>query len=38
MGVCGYGGGGFSVPVFGAGVGPQEGQGECAIPFRPFCG
>ena len=28
MGVCGYGGGGFSVRVFGAGAGPQEGQGS----------
>ena len=28
MGVCGYGGGGITVPVSGAGGGPQEGQGS----------
>ncbi len=30
MGVCGYGGGGFSVRVYGAGAGPQEGRGSPA--------
>ena len=30
MGVCGYGSGGISVRVFGAGAGPQEGQGSPA--------
>ena len=34
MGVCGYGCGGISIPVLGAGAGPSEWRGECAIPFR----
>ena len=28
MGVCGYGCGGISIPVFGAGAGPSEGEGS----------